>query len=99
MTHFDSPNPLVLTCDASPYGVRSFLARVMEEGATKPIAYHSKSLSLTDRNYAEIDKAGLSVTVGLKKFRQYLWSGTFTIIRDHKPLLGLFGGEKTSMAA
>ena len=33
MTHFDSSIPLVLTCDASPYGIGSVLAHVMEDGA------------------------------------------------------------------
>ena len=37
---------------------------------------------------------GLSVIVGLKTFHQYLWGHKFTIVTDHKPLLGLFGETK-----
>ena len=57
MTHFDSSKPLVLT---SPYGTGSVLAHVMEDGAEKPIAYHSRSLSHDEKNYAHIDKEGMS---------------------------------------
>ena len=90
MTHFDSSKPLLLTCDASPYGIGSVLAHVMEDGAEKTIAYHSRSLSHAEKNYTQIDKEGLSVIVGLKTFHQYLWGHKFAIVTDHKPLLGLF---------
>ncbi|KAI0235303.1 Xanthine dehydrogenase/oxidase [Lamellibrachia satsuma] len=73
MTRFDSSKPLVLTCDASPYGVGSVLAHVMEDGAAKPTACHSRIMLHAEKNYVEINKEGSSVIVGLKKFHQYLW--------------------------
>jgi len=79
VTHFDLPKALILTCDASLYGIVSVLAHIMENGTEKPIAYHSRSLSPAEKNYTQIDKEGLPVISGLKKFRQYL-SGRLMVI-------------------
>ena len=73
MTHFDSSKPLVLTCDASPYGVGAVLAHAFDDRVERPIAYYSRSLSAAEKNYAQIDKEGLAVIAGLTKFHQYLW--------------------------
>ena len=88
VTHFDSSKALFLTCDASPCGNGSALARVMEDGTERPIACNSRSLSPAEINYAQIDKEGLAVIDGQKKFHQYLWGRNLTIVTDHKPLLG-----------
>ena len=63
MTHFDSTKHFVLMCDASPYGVESVLAHIMEGGEEILIACHSKRISPTDNNYAQIDKDGFAVIV------------------------------------
>ena len=94
MTHFDSTKPLVLTCDASPYGVVSVLAHIMEDGEEKPIAYHSRRLSPAEKKYAQIDKEDLAVIVGLAKFHKYLWGRPFLLGTDHRPPALLVWGEE-----
>ena len=39
LVHFDEKAPLMLSCDASPYGVGVVLFHVMEDQSDKPIAY------------------------------------------------------------
>ena len=48
------------------------------------------------KNYAHIEKEGLTVIFAVKKLRQYLYGHIFKIITDHKPLLGSFGQIKVT---
>ncbi|KAM7286060.1 uncharacterized protein ISCGN_032945 [Ixodes scapularis] len=91
---YDPKRPLVLCCDASPVGVGAVLAHRADDGKKQPIAYASRTLGASERNYAQIDKEGLAVVFGVKRFHQYLAGRDFTVVTDHKPLLGLFNTEK-----
>ena len=49
LTHRDLNIPLRLASDASPYGRRSVLSHVMEDGEERPIAFASRSLTSITR--------------------------------------------------
>lgn len=47
-----------------------------------------------EKNYSQLDKEGLAVIFGIKRFHKYIYGRKFTIVTDHKPLLSLFSEMK-----
>lgn len=93
LTHFNPKKELILATDASPYGIGVVLSQV-EEGVEKPIAFGSKSLTVAQRNYSQLDKEGLAVIFGVTKFHKYLYGRRFTLQLDNKPLSYIFSPTK-----
>ena len=94
LVHFDPSKPLILACDASPYGVGAVLSHTMGDGTERPIAYASRTLTDAEKRYSQIEKEGLAIVFGVKKFHSYLFGRSFTIESDHQPLSFLFGEKK-----
>ena len=100
LIHFDPQKPLVMTCDASPYGIGAVLSHKTDRGE-QPIAYVSRTLTSAEKNYSVLEKESLAIIFGIKKFHQYIYGHRVQIITDHKPLIGLFREDKAipTMAA
>ncbi|XP_053150140.1 uncharacterized protein K02A2.6-like [Hemicordylus capensis] len=62
----------------------------MGNGKEAPIAFYSRSLTQTERNYAQIDREALAIIAGTRKFHDFIYGRKFTIVSDHKHLLGIF---------
>lgn len=94
LAHYDESKPLILSCDASPYGVGAVLSQPTDHGQEAPVAFASRTLGSAERNYSQLDKEGLAVVFGVSYFHRYIAGREVTIVTDHKPLLGIMGSTK-----
>ncbi|HVW99810.1 MAG TPA: reverse transcriptase domain-containing protein, partial [Candidatus Babeliaceae bacterium] len=80
-------DPFRVECDASDYATGAILSQ-KQEGEWKPIAFMSKALSATERNYEIHDRELLAIIRSLEEWRQYLLGSPnkIEIFTDHKNL-------------
>ena len=93
LIRFDPNLPIVVSADSSRYGVGAVLCQ-KKNGDELPVVFASRTLNKAERNYSQTEKEALALIFALKKFHHYLWGQSFSLVTDHKPLLGLFNPNK-----
>lgn len=85
LKYYDVNKDVTLSVNASSEGQG---AVIMQEA--QPVAYDSRSLTDTQKRYAQIKKELLAIVYGCEKFKQYLYGKQVQVESDHKPLESVF---------
>ena len=88
---YDPSAPTKISADASAYGLGAVLLQKFD--TWKPVAFASRSMSETERRYAQIEKEALATTWACEKFADFVVGKHIEIETDHKPLVPLLGAK------
>ena len=73
--------PVTIKCDSSETGLG---AALLQDG--QPVAFASRTLTSTERGYAQIEKECLAIVLACVSFNQYLFGReSVSVQSDHKP--------------
>ncbi len=82
LAYYDVKKPVVVTCDASKYGLG---AALLQED--KPVAFALRVLTDAEMRYTQIKKELLAVVFAFEKFNQHTYVRCIEVETDHKPLV------------
>ena len=94
LTHFESSLPVTVACDASPVGLGVVLSHIMPDGEERPNQFASRSLTRAEQKYSQIEREGLGIIFGVKRFYPFLFGRKFTLVTDNKPLAAIISPRK-----
>ncbi len=77
-----------VTSDASQAGLGATLENY-HEGQWYPIAFASRTMTSSERNYCQMEKEISSIVFACKKFHDYLIGNRFIVENDHRPLIAI----------
>ena len=95
LAHYDVKKPIKVYCDTSPKGLGACLVHIMSDGSEQPVAYASRSLQPTEQKYTQIECEAFAIIFVVRRFHQYLYGRSFTLVTDHKPLCKILGPKES----
>lgn len=97
---YDPKKEIILSTDASPYGVGAVLSHMIN-GEEKPVLFASSTLSPAEKNYSQVHREALAIMFAIKKFHNYLYGQKFLIFTDSSTVKEIFNPNKctSSVAA
>ena len=90
--------PFRLNTDASEKGLGAVLYQQQDHGTFRVIAYASRTLSKSERNYDahKLEFLALKWSV-TQRFHEYLYGGVFDVYTDNNPLTSLTSAKLDAM--
>ena len=88
--------PFVLETDACLEGLGAVLSQQQDDGHLHPIAYASRALALSERNYRITELETLAVVWALSHFHFYLYNQSVTLYMDHTAVKDILGNLQLS---
>ena len=87
--------PFKLTTDASKKGLGAVLSQVGDDGIEKPVAFASRTLSKSEKNYTihKLEFLALKWSV-MARFHEYLYGSNFEVFTDNNPLSYVLSSAK-----
>lgn len=85
----DFSRKFFIQCDASDFGIGAVLVQLDDEGNERPVAFMSKKLNSSQRNYSVTEKECLAALEAINRFRCYIELQEFEVITDHASLVWL----------
>ena len=89
---YDPQSDLTISADVSSYGLGAVLQR--DDSIYRPVAFASRSMTETEKRYAQIEKEALAINWAFEKFSTYILGKSVTAETDHNPLVPLLSTKQ-----
>lgn len=90
---YDPSKQMIVSADASPYGVGAMLSHEVN-GHEKLVFFASSSLTEAQQNYSQIHREALAIMFAIQKFHDYIYGHTFVLYTDQQALSEIFSPTK-----
>ena len=94
LVRYDPSLPLKLVTDASATGVGAALLHRLPDGTERPVMFASRTLTPTERRYAQVEREATAVQYGLRRFSRFLFGRRFTLTVDNRALSRILSPER-----